>query len=67
MPGKQVRCNIAIFAVPDRGCNPYRIRDNRYPRHWPGKTHEMLPKTNRKPVAKAKVSGLKAGHAQPYP
>jgi hypothetical protein len=65
MPGKQVRCNMAIFAVPDRGCNPYRIRDNRYPSQDGGKTHEMLPKTNRKAVAKAKVSRLKAGHAQP--
>jgi hypothetical protein len=67
MPGKQVHRNIVIFAVPDRGCNPYRIRDNRYPRHGRGKTHEMLLKTNRKPVEKAKVSRLKAGHVQPYP
>jgi hypothetical protein len=54
------RCNIAIFRIPDRGCNPFLGMGTCYPSQGPRETHEMLPKSKAKSGGKSSGFGAKS-------
>src|SRR6185312_13493199 len=55
------RCNIVIFAVPDRGCNPYNGRVTATPGAGAGEPTKCCQKPTEIPVVKPPVSRLQAG------